>query len=334
MSSSEPLRVGFVPEHFSTPLHFAKKYYSASATLIPFPSGTGHMVTALKEGEIDIGIGLTEGWVAKLGKAGVEESGFRLVGTYVESPLCWAINTSTTRQNLKSVSDLRGSKVGVSRLGSGSHIMSSVLADTQGWLDPSSPSKLTPVPLQTFSNLRAAVNHTSVHAESVADFFMWEYFTSKKYYPQVGKSSRTYESAAIVPPIKKIGEIYTPWPSWQIVASTALTSSSSDTSGKLDERIVALLKSINQGVEYFNSHHDEAVEYISTELDYSAEDAREWLTAGPAGGVKFADDVAAGVSKRMVEDVVKVLTKAGVLDQGKGEGGDIEGIIAVLREGT
>lgn len=88
--SQGPLRIGFVPEHFSTPLHFAQKYYGLHATLIPFPSGTGHMVTAIRAGEIDVAIGLTEGWIAGLGKETVEsdDGGYRLVGTYVETPLC------------------------------------------------------------------------------------------------------------------------------------------------------------------------------------------------------------------------------------------------------
>jgi hypothetical protein len=84
-----PLRIGFVPEHFSTPLYFAQKHFFLSATLIPFPSGTGHMITALRAGEIDVGIGLTEGWVAGLGKGdGGGDGGYRVVGTYVETPLC------------------------------------------------------------------------------------------------------------------------------------------------------------------------------------------------------------------------------------------------------
>lgn len=87
--SGEPLRIGYVPEHFSTPLHFALTHYGLDAKVIPFPSGTGHMVTALRAGEIDIGIGLTEGWIAGLGKEGIEgDGGYRLVGTYVDTPLC------------------------------------------------------------------------------------------------------------------------------------------------------------------------------------------------------------------------------------------------------
>lgn len=91
MSSTTPLRVGFVPEHFSTPLHFAAKHFGLTAKLIPFPSGTGHMITSLRAGEIDVGIGLTEGWVAGLGKADIEgDGGYRIAGTYVETPLCMA----------------------------------------------------------------------------------------------------------------------------------------------------------------------------------------------------------------------------------------------------
>jgi hypothetical protein len=47
------------------------------------------MITALRAGEIDVGIGLTEGWVAGLGKGDMEgDGGYRIVGTYVDSPLC------------------------------------------------------------------------------------------------------------------------------------------------------------------------------------------------------------------------------------------------------
>jgi hypothetical protein len=89
MAADQPLRIGFVPEHFSTPIHFAKEHFGLSAILTPFPSGTGHMITALRAGEIDIGIGLTEGWIAGLGKEDTPgDGGYRIVGTYVETPLC------------------------------------------------------------------------------------------------------------------------------------------------------------------------------------------------------------------------------------------------------
>lgn len=102
-------------EHFSTPLYFAKKYFDLNASLIPFSSGTGHMIQSLKSSEIDVGIGLTEGWIAGLGNSAASK-GYSLVGTYVETPLCWAISTGPRRE-FKNEEDLKGKKIGVSRVG-------------------------------------------------------------------------------------------------------------------------------------------------------------------------------------------------------------------------
>lgn len=113
------LKIGFIPEHFSTPLAFAQKHYNLGADLIPFPTGTGALVGGLKSSEIDVAIGLTEGFVADLGKAHTEgdESVYGLVGTYVQSPLCWAISTGAKRDEITDVQSLKGTRVGVSRIG-------------------------------------------------------------------------------------------------------------------------------------------------------------------------------------------------------------------------
>ncbi|KAI3396981.1 hypothetical protein diail_11381 [Diaporthe ilicicola] len=300
--ASAPLRIGYVPEHFSTPIHFASKHFGLDAKLVPFPSGTGHMITALRANEIDVGIGLTEGWVAGLGKEGVSgDGGYRLVGTYVETPLCWAVSTGAARPEISSISSLNGGKIGVSRLGSGSYVMGFVLADQQGWLpqkpaEPSSSSLSAPdssspysdfVILNTFENLRKAVN------SGEADFFMWEHFTSKRYYDSGD--------------IRKVGEIYTPWSSWKIVASTKLVRD-----GQLDLRLHNLFDKLDKGIQHFNENKEEAVRYISTELDYSEEDAREWLKT-----VRFPTHTQ-GVDLDVVEKTVATLRKAGVLTSGKG----------------
>jgi ABC-type nitrate/sulfonate/bicarbonate transport system substrate-binding protein len=246
------------------------------------------MVTALQAGEIDVGVGLTEGWIAALGKAQAakQDAGFRVVGTYVETPLCWAISTGVKRE-LTGIPDLKDHKVGVSRIGSGSYVMSFVLADQQGWLDTSSDSPPFPIEvLNTFANLRDAVNN------STADFFMWEHFTSKRYYDN-GE-------------IKRIGDIYTPWSSWKIVASNALVDSA-DSKSPLKEQLEDALQKINKGVKHFEENQEEAVQYISTKLDYSEEDAREWLKT-----VQFSKDVR-GVDPAVVEKTVSILQKAGVL---------------------
>lgn len=164
--------------------------------------------------------------------------------------------------------------------------MGAVLADQQGWSSSSADS--TPyadtVVLHTFQALRNAVN------DGTADFFMWEHFTSKRY----------YDSGEI----RRVGEIYTPWSSWKIVASTALAED--------DARVSTLFEKLDSGMRYFEAHQGEAVRYISTELDYSEEDAREWLKT-----VKFPARTE-GVELGVVEKTVAALRKAGVLVEGKG----------------
>ena len=155
--------------------------------------------------------------------------------------------------------------------------MGFVFADTQSWLQEPGQPPFEVVPLQTFAKLRDAVN------DGTADFFMWEHFTSKKYHDN--KS------------IKRIGEIYTPWPSWKIVARDDAR----------DTRLEDLFEKLSQGIQRFEEHRDEAVQYISTELDYSEEDAREWL-----GTVRFAKNVR-GVKIETVEKTISVLKKSGVL---------------------
>ncbi|KAI9768905.1 MAG: hypothetical protein M1835_006786 [Candelina submexicana] len=178
--------------------------------------------------------------------------------------------------------------------------MSFVLAAQNNWLtltpnNDNDPLPFEPIPLQTFANLRNAVNSTPPHA----DFFMWEHFTSKKHHASNE--------------IKKIGEIYTPWSSWKIVARDELVE---------DERLEEMFRAVDKGIEYFRGHGEESVESICTELDYEREDAREWL-----GTVEFARGVR-GVEEGVVGRTIEVLRKAGVV---KGEGVEAEGMIGIKR---
>lgn len=168
--------------------------------------------------------------------------------------------------------------------------MANVLAETQDWLKVNEPPPFTAVPCQTFAKLRESVNSGDI------DYFLWEHFTCKRYYDN-GE-------------IKKIGEIDSPWSSWKITATDSA-----------DERLGDLFEKLDQGVRYFLDHQDEAVAYISTELDYSQEDAREWLKT-----VRFAENVK-GVRKETVEKTIEVLKRAHVV----GEESEIGEMIGFLR---
>lgn len=167
--------------------------------------------------------------------------------------------------------------------------MGFVLADQQGWLSASNTKPFSDtVVLNNFENLRNAVN------SGEADFFMWEHFTSKKF----------YDSGEI----RRVGEIYTPWSSWKIVASTKLTQNG------LDSRVKDLFGRLDKGITHFNENQEEAVAYISSNLGYTEPDAREWLKT-----VKFPSKTE-GVPADVVQNCVSILRKAGVLVEGKGMG--------------
>lgn len=156
--------------------------------------------------------------------------------------------------------------------------MSFVLADQQGWLKLPGHQPFDVMCFETFERLRQAVN------SDTADFFMWEHFTSKRYFDNHA--------------IKKIGEIYTPWSSWKIAARDAA-----------DERLPDFFTKLNQGIRHFLDQPEEAVLYISSQLDYSEEDAREWLKT-----VEFAKEVR-GVRIETVKNTLAVLRSAGCMSE-------------------
>lgn len=192
--------------------------------------------------------------------------------------------------------------------------MSFVLADQQGWLgtttdSTSPPAPFTVVPIGDFAALRRAVANdtptsTSSTSELHADFFMWEHFTTKHFWDN-GE-------------LKRLGEIYTPWPSWVIAARHGQDSALEQLYSKLD-----------QGVRHYNQNPDEAIEYITSAMHYSVDDARAWMKT-----VQFVQNVK-GVSPQMVGDTLTVLRKAGVLSAKSGEGEgkreQISDIVSVTR---
>ena len=308
--ATTPIRIAFVPEHYLLPLHLAARSSSFPfpVQLIPFPSGTGSMITALRSDppEIDIAIGLTEGWVAGLlnpasqqTRAEGKDLGYRIVGRWVQNPLRWSIVTGSERE-IDSVDDLgalvpssQGLKVGVSRVGSGSHVMASVLAEERGWdIKPTTSSAtggMKPVVLGPFKDLRDGVNDKS------ADFFMWEHFTTKPFW--------TSTSAGGKRELKHVGEIYTPWPSWHVVCASAVKSDVLD----------GIFKGLDAGMKLFREGGEEQVVRMlgngEAHCHYSPDDAREWMKV-----LEFAETTR-GVDPKVMENVVEVLKGAGVIDR-------------------
>ncbi|CAK0789212.1 unnamed protein product, partial [Prorocentrum cordatum] len=158
---------------------------------VTVPQGTGAMCDKLEANEVDVAIMLSEGAVARAAAGGP----FKVVGTYVQSPLRWGVHTKRG-SGISSIADLKGKVFGVSRMLSGSHLMAYVMAHERGWdLSKDAPLKLC----GTLDGAREAMGKGEI------DAWLWEKFTTK-FLVDSGEWDI-------------VGEVPTPWPCFLIVAS-------------------------------------------------------------------------------------------------------------------
>ena len=80
-----------------------------------YNGGTGAMTKALREGELDVAVLLTEGIVADLHRGNPS----KLLGTFVSTPLTWGVHVAASSK-WQCSSELEQATYAVSRMGSGS----------------------------------------------------------------------------------------------------------------------------------------------------------------------------------------------------------------------
>lgn len=181
-------KIGGVPEHFNLPWRLAieeGKFNAAGIELhwSDMTGGTGQMIKGLQAGSLDIAVLLTEG----ITRAILKGLDAKIVSVYVQSPLCWGIHVPANH-SIQKLSDLNASTFAISREGSGSHLMSYVLAKREGW----EPSALSFNVVGDVYGGLWSLNHGE------ADGFLWEKYTTQPFVDQAK--------------CKRIGEVYTPWP--------------------------------------------------------------------------------------------------------------------------
>lgn len=189
------IKIGGVPEHFNLPIIMAIEGGEFAAHGIDlqwtyYPGGTGAMTRALAEGEIDLAILLTEGFVSAVSN-GLQA---KIVKVYIESPLVWGIYTGTSSSTV-SLYDNTPKKYAISRFGSGSHLMAMIHAEQRG-------EKLTKEDFVVIDSLEGAIESLSKNETQV---FYWEKFMTKKYVDSGD--------------LRLIGEFSAPWSSFLITAS-------------------------------------------------------------------------------------------------------------------
>ena len=239
------LKVGGVPEHFNYPWYVTlknKEYSNHNINLRwqDFPGGTGEMCAALRSGEVDIAIVLTEGIIKDI----AEGNPSKIVQTFVKTPLIWGIHVGE-KSSFKKINDLEHAVIAISRFGSGSHLMAIVNAYNQGW-------DITGLKFKVVGDLQGGINALT---SGEADYFMWEHFTTK---PLVDQGV-----------FRRIDDCPTPWPCFVVAVRNEVLENNF-------EDVKKVLDIINFETKYFKKRF--AIDQtLANRYEQQLEDIQQWL---------------------------------------------------------
>lgn len=241
------VNIGGVPEHFNLAWYLTLKngeYKSEGINLRwhDYYGGTGAMCKALRTGDIDIAVILTEGIIKDI----IDGNPSSIVQTFVETPLIWGIHVAE-KSKFKTIEDIKGSRAAISRYGSGSHLMAYINAKNNNW------DLETDLNFEVIKNLNGAVEGLT---KGEADYFMWEKFTTK---PLVDDGV-----------FRRIGECPTPWPCFVIAVRNEFIENS-------EGELKTILDIINTTTSDFKSIPS-IDRTIANRYDQEIEDVQEWLS--------------------------------------------------------
>jgi ABC-type nitrate/sulfonate/bicarbonate transport system substrate-binding protein len=269
------IKIAGVPEHFNHPWHLCienGEFENAGIDLqwTDVPEGTGKMCQMLRNAETDIAIILTEGMIKDI-VAGNESS---IVQIYVQSPLIWGIHVAA-KSTFNTLSDLENKKVAISRLGSGSHLMSIVNAKNQHW-------NTSHLEFEIVNTIDGAVDALT---NGTADYFMWEHFMTK---PLVDQGI-----------FRRIANCPTPWPSFVIAVRNDFL-----TKNKLD--VKKLLEVINNTTIEFKQIPS-IDRTLSNQFNQKLKDIQAWLS--------LTEWSQTNLDKKTFEDIQNQLFDLKIIDQ-------------------
>lgn len=241
------VKIGGVPEHFNLAWYLTLKngeYKNEDINLRwrDFFGGTGQMCKALREGEIDLAVILTEGIIKDI----IAGNPSTIIQTFIETPLNWGIHVAH-HSSYEVIGDLKGTKAAISRYGSGSHLMAYINAQNNKW-DLENDLKF-----EVIKDLDGAIEGLT---NDEVDYFMWEKFTTK---PLVDNST-----------FRRIGNCPSPWPCFVIAVRTEFLEQN-------NEVVKTILDIINRYTVEFKSIPN-IDKTIANRYGQKLEDVQEWLS--------------------------------------------------------
>ena len=241
------VNIGGVPEHFNLAWYLTLKNGEYKAEDInlrwhDYYGGTGAMCKALRAGDIDIAVILTEGIIKDI----IDGNPTKIVQTFVESPLIWGIHVAAN-SDYQSVKDIKGTKAAISRYGSGSHLMAYINAKNNDW------DLNKDLNFEVIKNLNGAIEGlTNGHA----DYFLWEKFTTK---PIVDDGI-----------FRRIGDCPSPWPCFVIAAREEYIDNN-------EADLKTILRIINETTAEFKDIPS-IDKTIANRYEQHLDDVKEWLS--------------------------------------------------------
>ena len=266
-----------VPEHFNLPWQLCienGEFENMGIDLqwTDIPEGTGKMCQMLRDGETDMAVILTEGIVKDI----VAGNNSSIVQVYVESPLIWGIHVAANSK-YTSLSDLKNTKVAISRFGSGSHLMAFVNAKNQNW----NTEKLE---FEVVNTIDGAVESLT---KGESDYFMWERFMTK---PLVDKGV-----------FRRIADCPTPWACFVIVVRNKFLENNKQT-------IALILETINNTTIEFKEIPS-IDRTLSSKYNQKLEDIQEWLSLTKWSQKPLNEKVLNNIQNQLLD--LKIIDKKG-----------------------
>ena len=272
MSSS--IRIGGVPEHYNAPFH---KLMDSNENLFQwksYPGGTGAMLEALENRDIDLAVLLTEGAIKH---ALCTNGSVRILGTFVNNPLPWGVHVSP-KSGIKNMSELNAKisncVFGISRFGSGSHLMAIVHAAS---LHGSSMPQFKIV-----HNMDGAAKAMEV---GEIDVFLWDVATADKFARQGVWHV--------------IGQVAGDWPSFVFVVRN-------DVDELVLEKMTAIIDSLKHAAISLTNGQEESVQYLCTKHGITETQSTEFLR-------EISWNCNLELSKKVIDTVVESLFVSGIV---------------------
>ncbi len=268
------IRLGGVPEHFNLPIHLAIEngdFLSRGIEVqwTTFKGGTGQMTKALREEEVDACILLTEGIIKDI----IAGNPAKIISGYINTSLIWGIHTGA-KNDLRYHGEIYDRQYGISRFGSGSHLMAIVDATRQ-------EKKIEKDQFSIIKNLDGALSSL----ESLdTDVFYWEKFTTKPY----------VDSGQL----RRVGEFVTPWPCFMIAATESIIEREPDS-------VIRMLRTIHDSCDAF-MQSDDSIRLVSKRYELQEKDVERWYH-----GTEWA--IHGWISDKMLRSVIHNLSVAEII---------------------